>query len=512
MSNTRIVLNTTILYAKMAITTLISLYTVRLVLDSLGTIDYGIHNVIMGVVAMLAFFNAALSVSTQRYLSYYQGQGESQKMIEIFNHSLFLHILFGLVVVILLESIGTLVLNQILTIPIERLAAATVIYHFVSLSVFFTFVSVPFSAAINANERMEWIAIVSVFESLGKFLIAIYLSYTSYDKLIVYGIGVGCITIVAFILYFIVCYRFFAECRHISFRKIKRKILYDFGKFVGWSIVGSVTALSKNHGISILFNIFNGPAVNAAYGVANQVSAQLNYFSATMIRSLNPQIMKSEGAGNHQKMLFLSTQGCKYGFLLLSFFSIPFIFEMPSILGIWLKQVPEYSVVFCDLVLVAMMFDQLTVGINSAFQASNLVKQSAIYVGAVKLLILPLGFILLNRNYSVYYVIVIYAIVELVAGWVRLLLAKYYLNYSLRMYSSDVYIIVVIPVVCSITACIVVQLFSHSIYRFIYTIVISMLTFSVFSYFYSLNQEERKVVNHYLIKLKEKCFPFYEKS
>ncbi len=504
-SNTRIIVNTLILYAKMAITIIISLYTVRLVLESLGTIDYGIHNVIMGVVAMLAFLNAALSVSTQRYLSYYQGKGEKHKTIEIFNHSLFLHFLFGIAIVILLELLSPLLLHHILTIPSERLEAATIIYHFVSLTIFFTFVSVPFSASINANERMEWIAIISIIETVAKLLIAIYLSYTSYDKLIIYGIGVGCITIFVFILYYLICYRLFDECRHISFCKIKRNILCDFGKFVGWSLVGSITALSKNQGISILFNIFKGPAVNAAYGIANQVSSQLNYFSATMIRSLNPQIMKSEGAGNHNKMLFLSTQGCKYGFLLLAFFSIPFIFEMQSILGLWLKHVPEFSVFFCDLVLVAMMFDQLTVGINSAFQASNLVKQSAIYVGAVKLLILPLGFVLLKFNYTVYVVIIVYAIVELIAGWVRLILAKRYLNYSIKMYINEVYKLVIIPVCCSFITCIVIHNVCDSTYRFIYTIIISMLTFVVLTYYYSLHKEEKCVINNYLKKLIAKC-------
>lgn len=505
-TNNRIIFNTVVLYAKMAITIVISLYSLRLVLDALGEVDYGLQNVIMGVVSMLSFLNAALSVSTQRYLSYYQGKGNTSELTNIFNHSLFLHVLLGLVIVIVLESIGDAVLNNILTIPDNRLVTATTVYHIVGLSVFFTFITVPFTASINSNEKMEFVAIISIVESLAKLILAIFLGYTSYDRLLVYGTGLGGITVFVFICYYIICRLRFEECKHIVEFKLNIGTIRELAKFVSWNLIGSITALSKNHGISILFNIFNGPAVNAAYGVANQVSSQLNFFSVTMLRSLNPQIMKSEGAGDRNRMLYLSTQGCKYSFLLLALFAIPCISEMNTILGLWLKSVPQYTVIFCDIVLVAMMFDQLTVGINSAFQACNYVKQSAIYVGAVKLLILPVGFLLLKMGITLYSVVFLYALVELLAGCVRLFLAKKYMGYSIKTYVKDVCVKVLYPTISTIIICMAVHLISEDIIRLALTLLLCPLVFVSLAYYFSLYKDEKTVVISLYNKIRNKCF------
>lgn len=508
----RVIMNTTILYLKMGITIIISLYSVRLVLASLGVIDYGIFNVIMGVVSMLSFLNAALTVSTQRYLSFYQGSEDKSMLVKIFNHSLLLHIIAGAFMVILLELFGGYILNTYLQIPQERMETARIIFQFASISVFFTFIAIPYSASINANEKMIYIALISILESIEKLLLAIYITYSTGDRLLIYGISMGVIMMISFMLYFIICHNKFDECRHVSFRNIDIKSLKDLGAFAGWNIIGSITAVCKNQGLAVLFNIFRGPAVNAAYAVANQVSSQLNFFSATMLRSINPQIMKAEGSGNHERMLLLSASACKYSFLLLSLFAIPCMFEMSNIMSLWLKKVPEYSVYFCNLILVAIMFDQLTVGLNSGFQACKLVKISALLVGFAKLMILPSGYVILKLGFSVYIVIVMYALVEFVAGCVRVFLAQKYMSLDTMFFVKNVLMrSLAIPIITSL-GCLGITQVCDLKFRMLVTFPVAFILFSVSAYYLALQSEERDYIKNIIVKIKNRIHEKFTKD
>lgn len=482
----------------------ISLYSVRLVLAALGESDYGVFNVIGGTVAMLSFFQTALSVSTQRYLSFYHGKGNQQLLFKIFNNSIILHISMALVVVALLEIIGNYFIDFYLQIPQDRMEAAKIIFHFSCATIFFSIVSVPYTAAINANEKLVFIALISILESIEKLALAIFLGYTSHDKLVVYGFLMVCITFVSFVLYYVICKCKFSECRHFSFSTINKSTLKELTGFASWNVVGSLTAMSKNQGMAVLFNMFKGPAVNAAYAIAHHISGQLQFFSITMLRAINPQIMKSEGAGNHQRMLKLSVLASKYGFLLLAFFAIPCIFEMNFLLDLWLKDVPKHTVYFCDLILLAMMLDQLTVGINSGFQACNLVKYSSIFVGFTKLLILPVGYVLLKINMSVYAVVLGYALVELFAGWVRIIIAKKMMNLSLLYYVKEVYLKITFPALASIFGCAIINHFISNEIRFIITGFTSSFLFLLITYIFSLDDEERDVLKNILCKLRKK--------
>lgn len=455
---------------------------------------------------MLSFLNAALTVSTQRYLSFYQGKDEKLKLIKIFNNSLLLHIFAGILIVVLLELFGGYILKTYLQIPDDRMEVAYIVFHFASISVFFTFISVPYSAAINANEKMIYIAIISILESFEKLILAIYITYTSADRLLVYGVCMGCITILSFLYYYVICHKKFNECRHFSCKHVDVNLLRDMGGFAGWNIVGSITGICKNQGVAVLLNIFRGPAVNAAYAVANQVSSQLNFFSATMLRSINPQIMKAEGAGNHQYMLDLANSACKYSFLLLAFFAIPCMFEMNTIMSLWLKEVPDHTVLFCNLILVAIMCDQLTVGINSGFQACKLVRVSSIFVGFIKLLILPLGYLVLKFDYSVYWVVILYAIVELLAGVMRMVLANRYMRLSVWYYFRKVVFRVIPPIIITCGICyLIVETISVE-YRIIITIIASFTAFILSAYYLSLQGSEREHVRSLIFKIRTKVY------
>lgn len=494
----KMVSNTLILYASIIVSMVIALYSVRLVLSALGEVDYGIFNVVMGVVTLLSFLNAALTVSTQRFLSFYQGAGKKEKIAETFNHSLLLHLVIGVLIVILLCGTGAYMLDNYLQIPADRMNTAKIIFYCSSVAVLFTFLSVPYVAVINANEKMSVIAAVSIFESLAKLALAVGLTWVEGDLLLVYGIGMGGITLVSFVIYYVACFCRFDECRHVTFRHVNGKFLRELGGFAGWNIVGSITGLSKNHGIAVLFNIFQGPAVNAAYAVAYQASSHLNVFSVTMLRAVNPQIMKSAGAGDHKRMLYLSCMACKYGFLLLAVFALPCIFEMHHIMGLWLKQVPDLAVLFSQLILVAMMFDQLTVGLNSAFQSCNLMRKTTIWVGTVKLMILPVGYLLLKLHTPAYWVVILYALVELFAGMVRVILSKQLMNIRIVTYLREVPLRVILPVAVTICACLLCDAHMQAASRMFLTLPLAATVFCVTAYCGSLQKEERTFVKTYI--------------
>ena len=464
----------------MGITVFVSLYSVRLVLATLGAVDYGIFNVLMGVITMLSFLNAAMSVSSQRFLSYYQGKNAKDKLCMVYNLSVTMHILLGFVLCLSLALLAKYIVFDFLQIPKERLSVSLIIFYSMAVSVFFTILSVPYTALINSNEKMICIAVVTIIESLLKLAVAISLQ---------------------FVEYFFICKYSFQEAKFVPFRKLDWKLGRQMMNFIGWNLVGSITAISKNQGVAILFNVQRGPAVNAAYAIANQVSGQLNFFSATLLRAINPQIMKKEGSGNHQGMIEMSLLTCKYSFLLLLFFSIPCIFQMKTILALWLKSVPQYSVYFCMLILVAILCDQLTVGINSAFQAANFVKQSAIYVGFIKLLIIPLGLFFLYFGYSVYAVVIGYALVELFAGIVRLKLANKYFDLTARHYYNVVLKKIIMPIVCCAIICLLCNLFPNRLVQLLMSLSLSSLVFVIIAYRFSLNEAERLILRNLVNKL-----------
>lgn len=479
---------------------LISLYSVRLVLSALGTVDYGIFNVVMGVVSMLSFLNAALTVSTQRFLSFYQGANDREMIEDTFNHSLLLHLVIGILLLAILWGTGKYMLENYLQIPEERMETAKIIFFCSSVAIFFTFISVPYVAVINANEKMVIIAFVSVFESVAKLVLAICLTLAEGDLLLIYGISMGLITVFSFVIYYVTCFRF-DECRHVSFRSLNVRFMCELGSFAGWNIIGSITSLSKNQGIAVLFNMFQGPAVNAAYAVAYQASAHLNIFSTTMLRAVNPQIMKSEGAGNHDRMLYLSNMACKYGFLLLAVFALPCIFEMHNIIGLWLKEVPEYTVLFSRLILLAMMADQLTVGLNSAFHSCNLVRYSAICVGSVKLMILPVGYVLLKLQVSAYWVIILYALVELQAGIVRIALSKRLMGLHISTYFRNVLMRIIFPIVSTSGLCLLCCKNMQASSRMFVTLPLAAIIFCITAYYSSLQISERIFIMTYFKKI-----------
>ena len=393
---TRVIKNTGYLYAKMGVTMFISLYTTRLILNSLGASDFGIFNIVGGAISMLGFLNAAMASATQRFMSYSEGEGNKEKQKSIFNISLVLHFGIAFAVGLALVIAGYFFFNGILNIPEERTFAAQVVYGSLIVSTMFTVMTVPYDAAMNAHENMKYYAIVGILESLLKLAVAFACVYTVHDKLIVYGSLMACIPLVTLTIMRVYCHKHYEECT-IRIRKYWDKgLMKEMTGFAGWSFLGSASSLIGNYGNGIVLNHFFGAMLNAAQGVANQLNGTLQVFANNMLKALSPVITKTEGAGKREKMLKATATGCKFSFYLLAVFAIPAIAEMPYLLRLWLKNVPQWAVIFAQLQLVRTLIELTTSTLSTALAAEGRIKRINQVISILNLLPVTLIYILFS--------------------------------------------------------------------------------------------------------------------
>ncbi len=503
-SGKKIALNTGILYLKMILTAGITLYTTRLVLEGLGVEDYGIYNLIAGVVAMLAFLNTAMATSTQRFFSYHQGKDDLEMQKRVFSNSFILHIVIGIIMVIVLEIAGLFLFDGFLNIPADRVWAAKIIYHTMTFTIFFSVISVPYNASLSAHENMLWIAIVSVVEVVLKLGVALLVFWFEGDKLVFYSVIVAAVSVIVVFLYAVYCLKYYEEVTLNVGGRVDKPLMKELASFAGWNLFGAACGVARAEGIAIVLNIFFGTIINAAYGIANQLSGQLSFFSLSMLRSMNPQIMRAEGAGERKRMLWLSMKASRFGYYLLAFISIPFIFEMDHILAFWLKTVPDYTAIFCILILVASLVRQLTVGLQSAAQATGKIRLYQVVVGGVLLLNLPAAWVLLKLGFAAYSVLFSFIIVELLSLVFRLFFLKVLAGMSIRNYSYMVFFKAMIP---TIVALAVSYLISHYIvidFRFIINIVVTFIAFGISIYLFGLEKDEKEKVRSAFLMVKSK--------
>lgn len=418
----RVIVNTVILYAKILICMFISLWTVPLLLHSLGVEDYGLYNLLAGVIAMLSFINGAMTVSTQRYLSVTLGMKDAEEMNYVYNTSILLHVSIGSVVIVLFELAGVFLFNGFLNYAPDRHTAALWLYQFLIVSIFFTIASVPFDAVINAHENMLVFSIISIVEALLRLLLVVLLPYLQYDLLICYGCGLSVISLLLFLVKLAYVQLRYSDmcinCRHYY----KRPLFQEMLGFTGWNTFGAMAGVGRIQGIALILNTFFGTLINAAYGLANQVNGVLNYFSATIQKSINPQLMQSEGQGNRSRMVRISYYSSKYSALLISMLAIPLIIEAPYVLHLWLGDYPDYTVVFVRLVLIMSIINQLSAGIMTALQAVGKVKIYQLLVGTIILLNLPVAYWILKMGYAPSMVLVSAIIIDLIALMARLVI------------------------------------------------------------------------------------------
>jgi O-antigen/teichoic acid export membrane protein len=434
----RVAKNTGILYARMAITVFISLYATRLVLAALGVADFGLFNVVGGVIAMLGFLNGSMAAATQRFMSYAQGEGDLEKVKRIFNMSTLLHAGIAVLMVLVLEIAGYFFFNGILNIAPNRIEVAKIIYHFMVASTFFTVLSVPYEAVITSHENMLFYAILGIIEAVLKLGIALYLAYSAFDHLVAYGFLMAALSIFLLLLRRIYCHRYYEECI-LNFRKYYEKsLLKEITSFAGWSLLGSASSMVAAYGQGLIINMFFGTMINAAQGIANQVSGQLGVFAASMQKALNPVIDKSEGADNRELMLKATMIGSKISFYLLMVTFIPVLIETPYLFSLWLKDVPEYAILFCRLLLIRCLFDQVFVNLSLAIAAVGNIKKFQIFMSIVNIIPLVVSYLFFKGGAQAYVLYVIFLFYSIVSSFIIMYFAKSKCGVSLYYFFKNV--------------------------------------------------------------------------
>ncbi len=422
----------------MLLTVFLSLYTTRILVSSLGKGDFGIFNLVAGATIMLNFVNESMAAASQRFISYSLGAKEFQKQKTVFNISVILHISAALIALIVLEGGGWFLFKSAFKIDAQRIDEAKLVYQFAIVTAIFTIIAVPYDATMTAHENMTAFAILGVVEAVFKFGCAYYTISTKFDKLLAFSILSTTLTIGLTISKVIYCHLRYPECTIAPRKYFSSKIFHEMRSFAGWSLLGTSSGMLSNYGQGIVINSFFGTIINAAQGVALQVSGQLSAFARTMMRAVNPLIAKSEGAGDRQAMLRTSVLGTKFSFFLLAAFYIPFLIEMPYVFKIWLRDPPDFAVIFCQLVLIRNLIEQLTVTFISSISAVGNIRGYQIISSILNFLPLILGYFLLKMGYPPYSIHLSFVGYSILSGGVIIYYTRRHCGLTLRFFFTDI--------------------------------------------------------------------------
>ena len=488
----RIAKNTLMLYARMLFSMLVSLYTSRVVLNTLGVEDFGIYNAVGGFVAMFSLVSSSLSSSVSRFLTFELGRGDMRRLKEKFSMSVVIHIALAVIIFILAESVGIWFLNTQMTIPAERLTAANWVFQASILAFMFGISSIPYNALITSHERMSAFAYIGILDVVLRLLIVLFIAYDpwNYDKLIAYALLLVAVRIFLQCIYLWYCRRNFEECRvKLHFNKIYWK---KISAFAGWNFIGSGAYLFNTQGINILMNLFFGVGINAARGVATQMDATVQAFVGNFTTALNPQITKSYASNDLDYMHTLICRGAKYSYFLMFFFIVPLILETSQILSIWLVNIPNHAITFVRLTLLSSMITVIGNSLFTAQMATGNIKKYQITVTMVGLWVFPFSYVLFKLGFPPESAYVAYILIYFSLIFVRIYLVKDLIQLSWQKYFKDVLLKITIVSVCS---CVIPCLFyfnmQPSFTRLLTICIVSTVSTTVFMYSLGLEKSER---------------------
>lgn len=492
-NNKRVAKNTLFLYFRMILIMLVTLYTSRVILAELGIKDYGIYNVVGGVVTMFSFINNCMTTSTQRFLTFALGKRDLKRLKDIFATSLNIHIIIGLLIIFLAETIGLWFVNNKLVISEDRIIAANWAYQFSILTFCVNIIQVPYNAVLIAHEKMNIYAYISILEVILKLLIVYLLTIVKTDKLIVYGILVFSVQLIIRAIYQFYCKKKFEECK---FRLFWNKCLYkQMSSFAGWNLLGSIAWLLQGQGLNIVLNLFFGPVVNAARGIASQVSSAVMNFISNFQVALNPQITKSYASDNIDNMEKLSYLGIKFSFLLLFTMAFPLCLNINYILHIWLVDVPNYTEIFIILIMMDSLLGSLFGGpLMTSISATGNIRNYQIFVNSIILCILPVSYFILKLGFDAPSVFCISIIFNLISGFIRFLFCRSQIGYSLKKYISRVLLPISMVSILSLPVPILLKIYCFRENSFLNTIYLCVITLFItisISWFFCMTKNER---------------------
>ena len=499
-NNKRIAKNTMFLYVRMLLIMGVTLYTSRVVLEALGVEDFGIYNVVGGVVAMFSMLSGSLTSAINRFMTIELGKGDQERLATVFSSAVSVQVLLAIVVCVFAELVGIWFLNNKMNIPLERLSAAHWVLQCSILTFMVNLISVPYNAAIIAHERMSAFAYISILEAILKLGIVFLLFLPFGDRLILYALMLLTVAVVLRSVYGIYCRWQFSECRWRFV--LDCRLLREIGGFAGWNFIGVTSGVLRDHGVNILLNIFFGPAVNAARAISMQVGSAVNTFATNFMTALNPQIMKSYATGNFYYMMELAFQGARFSYYLLLCLSLPVLVETEALLVLWLKSVPDHTVYFVRLIVVFILLESLSQPLITVMFATGKIRNYQIVVGGIQMLIFPLSYFALRLGAFPEITIYITIIVTQGCLFSRLFMLRRMVGLPVKEFIVNVYVnILSVSFVSLILPIIFRCLLPAFPLRFIPIAAICTVSALISIYCVGCSYKERAWVRHKLVSL-----------
>lgn len=490
-NNKRIAKNTLLLYGRMLLTMTISLYTSRVILQVLGIEDFGVYNVVGGIISMFAFINGGMIAASQRYITFEIGTGNKEKLKKVFSTSLQIHALISILILILGETIGLWFLLEKMIIPEERITAAMWVYQCSIITCIVNIMSIPYNAVIIAHEKMSAFAYISIIEVFLKLLIVYMLTFFTFDKLVVYSILLLFTQLLLRSIYTLYCKKHFEEASYSNL--FDKYLIKEMIGFAGWSFWGSLAGVLYTQGINMMLNVFFGPVVNAARGIAVQVQSAIQQFVTNFQMALNPQITKNYATANLEQMHSLMFRSARFSFLLLFLITLPILFETHFLLTIWLKTIPENVVIFTQIMICISLIYTTANPCIIANQATGKVKIYQAVVGSILLMILPISYIVLKLGAPAYSVFIVHFCVESIAQFFRMFMLRKLINITMWQYVKNIYIPISTTVVVAIIFPILVyKQLDESWLRFLLVSFTCVLSVGISALFIGLTKHERE--------------------
>lgn len=495
--NSRIAKNTVFMYIRMGITMLVGLYTSRVVLNVLGVDDYGLYNVIGGIISLFTVLNAALVNTTSRFITVSLAMDDHMCTRQIFNMAFFIHFFVGLLIILLGETAGLWYLHNKLVIPEGREFAAECLYQFTVLSAFLTTLIVPYNAAVIAHEKINVYAIIQIIDVILRLFIVILLKYASIDKLIFYALLILLVTVFDFIITFIYCRKSFEETKYLFYWSWR--VFKDILRFVGWALVGNFSNMFYTQGINLMLNAFCGPATNAARGIAVQVENMVRQFANNVQTAINPQIIKSYSKDNMDRMHDLICASSRYCYYLLLLFALPIMLETDYILHLWLGLVPEHTINFVRLTLLSVLLDAFVNPMFTANLASGKLNLYYIPVSIVSFSFMFITYFAIKQTRIPESVFICYLSMIVLGVIIRVFVMNKQVQLSVKRYfNSAILPALIVTVLSAIVPIILHVVIEGDVLRLLITTSASVMSTGFVVYFIGISEKERQFTNEFI--------------
>jgi O-antigen/teichoic acid export membrane protein len=488
----RIALNTIATYARSVLAAALGLFSTRWVLRALGQTDFGLFSVVGSIITFIVIINSVMAGSASRQFAYSIGEGDKENVNKWFNAALSIHLILPFVLILIGWPIGEYFISEVLTIPYDRIITSLWVFRISLISAFFSMATIPFSAMFTAKQNIVALAVWGTLQSIFSFTFAFLLTRISGDRLLIYAFGSVAINSFMQLGMSLQAILVFKECRIRLDQWFDMEKFHKIFSFAAWNFIGSFGAILRNQGSPILLNIFFGPRVNAAFGIANSISGQAMTLSSAMTGAFSPEITASEGRGDRKHMLDIALRMCKFSTLLVMLFAIPLIAEVEYVLKLWLHDVPQYAGTLCQLMLITFLIDQLTVGYSSAINAQGKIAAYQATLGSIHVLTLPLAWVFLKAGFPPTGVGFAFVIATFIVSSGRVLWGRHLLKVDVKKWLVKVLIpCFIVGGISAITALAITWWLSPSLSRFILVVLESTMITALTGWFIAFNTSER---------------------